>query len=279
MVHKESEAAGEHKRERGWSGLTLTTAAFLFLLLRLFAVSGYQWHTAFAVLHTLDLEDSIGIVLGTVMADSVVAAVLLAVLLPAFLFRVVGGYLLAARVRRLRAERPDGAAPGEGRPLPERGEGPERADGTPQRPVTGWLDLPGLGMLAIVLAGVTAYILSFHAWWLLPLSVAVTALMAGLGAVTRGGHGQVGAASRWAGKHLMGLVMAAVVVTLLVSAAVVRTPWMPLERVEVKERSAPLIGYVLEAEPGFLKFMTEKDRHFLILNEGDVKSREEIVDH
>lgn len=197
------------------------------------------------------------------MADSVVAAVLLAVLLPAFLFRVVGGFVLAVRMRR---ERADGV-PGE-RPPGER---------VPQG--TGRVDLPGLGVLAIVVAGITAYVLSFHAWWLLPASLGVTAAMFGLGFLARRQHGQVGAASRWAGKHLMALVMGAVVVALLVSAAVVRTPWMPLERVEVTGRAAPLVGYVLEAEPGFLKFMTEEDRHFLILNEGDVKSRVELVDH
>ncbi|MFI0979280.1 hypothetical protein ACH4SP_20045 [Streptomyces sp. NPDC021093] len=236
--------------------MTLTTGAFLFLLLRLFAVSGYQWHTAFAVLHTIDLDDSIGIVLGTVMADPVVAAVLLAVLLPAFLFRVVGGFLLAVRIRR-------GGATG----LPEGVRG------------SGGLDIAGLVLLAIVVAGVTAYIMSFRAWWLPLVSLLVMAAMFGIGALARRDHGQVGAASRWAGRHVVGLVVGLAVVGLLVSAAVVRTPWMPLERVEVKGERAPLVGYVLEAEPGFLKFMTDEGRDFLILNEGEVESREEIVDH
>ncbi|MGW7417049.1 hypothetical protein [Streptomyces sp. NPDC054863] len=260
MVHKESEAAEgerEEERGRGWSsGLTLTTGAFLFLLLRLFAVSGYQWHTAFAVLHTIDLDDSIGIILGTVMADPVVAAVLLAVLLPAFLFRVVGGFLLALRVRRGGTER-----------LPQ----DARAPGGP--------DVAGLVLLAIVVAGVTAYVMSFRAWWLPLVSLFVMAVMFGIGALARRHHGQVGAASRWAGRHVVGLVVGVAMLGLLVSAAVVRTPWMPLERVEVSGQAQPLVGYVLEAEPGFLKFMTDEGRDFLILNEGEVKSREEVVDH
>ncbi|MCX5201311.1 hypothetical protein OG897_07565 [Streptomyces sp. NBC_00237] len=247
-----AEARDEGKGERGWSsGLTLTTAAFLFLLLRLFAVSGYQWHTAFAVLHTLDLDDSIGIVLGTVLADAAVAAVLLAVLLPAFLFRVVGGFLLSARLRE------------EGRTDPR----------------TGRWDLAGIGLLAIAVAGMTAYVLSFHRWWLLLVSLGVTALMVGLGALARRAHGQVGEASRWAGRHLMGLVLGVAIVAMLLSAALVRTPWMPLERIEVKGLPKALHGYVLEAEPGFLKVLTEREREFLILRDGEVESREEIVDH
>ncbi|ALG05736.1 hypothetical protein [Kibdelosporangium phytohabitans] len=54
----------------------------LFLLLRLFAVSDYDWHTAFAVVNTLNPKDGIAIFVGTVMADSVVAGVVPAVLLP-----------------------------------------------------------------------------------------------------------------------------------------------------------------------------------------------------
>ncbi|GAA3489549.1 hypothetical protein [Streptomyces cremeus] len=251
MVHEEQAEQSGEERRHGWgSGLTLTTAAFLFLLLRLFAVSGYQWHTAFAVLHTLDLDDSIGILLGTVLADSVVAAVLLVVLLPAFLFRVVGGFVLAARTRE--EEQPD--------------RGPR-------------VDMTGIVVLAIVVAGMTAYVLSFGTWWLPLASVLVTAVMVGLGTLTRGAHGQVGEASRWAGRHLMGLVLAASVLALLISAAVVRTPWMPKERIVVKGHEKPLRGYVLEAEPGFLKVLTEEDREFVILRDGEVESREEIVEH
>jgi hypothetical protein len=248
---REEHAKHEELKRRGWSsGLTLTTAAFLFLLLRLFAVSGYQWHTAFAVLHTLDLDDSIGLVLGTVLADTVVAAVLLVVLLPAFFFRVAGGFLLAARMRKEGEADPDAR-----------------------------FDMAGIVMLSIAVAGMTAYVLSFGTWWLPLASVLVTAAMVGLGVLTRGAHGQVGEASRWAGRHVMGLVMGAAVLAMLISAAVVRTPWMPLERVVVAGHAQPLRGYVLEAEPGFLKFLTEEEREFLIIRDADVESREEIVEH
>ncbi|MFJ6697675.1 hypothetical protein ACIQM4_16615 [Streptomyces sp. NPDC091272] len=249
---------GPEERGHGWnSGLTLTTAAFLFLLLRLFAVSGYHWHTAFAVLHTIDIDDAVGIVLGTVMADSVVAAVLLAVLLPAFLFRVLGGFMMAVRMRRRVVDRP-----------PDAHEQPAGA----RSPV----DLAGLVLLAIVVAGVTAYILTFRAWWLLLAIVLVGAAMVGFLALARRSQGQVGQASRWAGRNFGALVAAAGILAMLLSAALVRTPWMPLERIEVGDGQAPLVGYVLEAEPGFLKVMTDVDRHFLILRDADVESREEI---
>ncbi|WP_433547770.1 hypothetical protein ACQPZG_23900 [Streptomyces sp. CA-294286] len=276
MAHENSgAAAGEHDRGRGWSGLTLTTGAFLFLLLRLFAVSDYQWHTAFAVLHTLDLEDSIGIVLGTVMADSVAAAVLLSVLLPAFLFRVLGGLVLAARLRR--GQRSGGARGPAGDPGGPYASAQDPAGG--RRPDRQRADLSGLVMLALVVAGVVAYATSFHAWWLLLVSAAVTAAAVGVGLLARRGRGQVGEASRWAGRHLAGLVVALAIIGLLVSAAVVRTPWMPLERVAVEGAAEPLVGYVLEAEPGFLKFLTADDREFLILNDQDVASRTELVAH
>ncbi|MCS7476254.1 hypothetical protein ACFFQW_05085 [Umezawaea endophytica] len=75
------------------AGSMLTSAAVLFVLLRLLAVSHYDWHTAFALLHTLDLDDAPGLFLGTFMADSRISSVLLIVALPfAFL------YLAATRV-------------------------------------------------------------------------------------------------------------------------------------------------------------------------------------
>jgi vanillate/3-O-methylgallate O-demethylase len=40
-----------------------------------------------------------------------------------------------------------------------------------------------------------------------------------------------------------------------------------------------LRGFVMEAEPGFLKVLTEHEREFLILTDQDVRWREEIVEH
>ncbi|MEU6153737.1 hypothetical protein ABZ816_27425 [Actinosynnema sp. NPDC047251] len=66
----------------------------LFVLLRLLAVSGYDWHTTFALLHTLDLEDAPGLFLGTFMADRRISTVLLILTVPLAAF-----YAAATRSR------------------------------------------------------------------------------------------------------------------------------------------------------------------------------------
>lgn len=68
------------------TGSALTGVAVLFVLLRLLAVSNYQWHTAFALLHTLELDDAPGLFLGTFMADDRISTVLLMVVTPAVFF-------------------------------------------------------------------------------------------------------------------------------------------------------------------------------------------------
>lgn len=68
------------------TGSALTGAAVLFVLLRLLAVSHYNWHTAFALLHTLELDDAPGLFIGTFMADDRISTVLLMVVTPATAF-------------------------------------------------------------------------------------------------------------------------------------------------------------------------------------------------
>ncbi|GAA1282631.1 hypothetical protein GCM10009634_29000 [Saccharothrix xinjiangensis] len=68
----------------------VTAAAVMFVLLRLLAVSHYDWHVAFALLHTLDLEDAPGLFLGTFMADSRISSALLVLMVPLTVFYAVG---------------------------------------------------------------------------------------------------------------------------------------------------------------------------------------------
>ncbi|MFD9703877.1 hypothetical protein [Lentzea sp. NPDC059081] len=68
------------------TGSALTGAAVLFVLLRLLAVSHYDWHTAFALLHTLELDDAPGLFLGTFMADDRISTVLLMIVTPVTFF-------------------------------------------------------------------------------------------------------------------------------------------------------------------------------------------------
>lgn len=56
--------------------------AVLFLLLRLFAVSGWNWQTAAAVVDTVNFDDAISIVFGTLFARPEVTSVLVMVLFP-----------------------------------------------------------------------------------------------------------------------------------------------------------------------------------------------------
>lgn len=56
--------------------------AFAFLVVRLFAISGYDWDTAFLVSTTLGLEDGLRILFGSFMTARLVVAPLLVMLLP-----------------------------------------------------------------------------------------------------------------------------------------------------------------------------------------------------
>lgn len=207
--------------EKPHLGTTLTGAAVLFVLLRLLAVSHYDWHTAFAVLHTLDLEDAPGLFLGTFMADAWISSVLLVVVVPLTVFYAVG--------RRSRAA-----------PL----------------------------AVAVLVAFLVAHVLTYHRWWVV-VGVVVFSVLVVLVERVRRLHAQVDFALR-----RFGYVVGAVV---LVVAAVVATPWVPLERIETG--GGAIEAYVLETSPGFLKVLGAQEREFRILRAEDVRSRVELADH
>ncbi|OLR94088.1 hypothetical protein BJP25_13550 [Actinokineospora bangkokensis] len=115
----------------------MTGVAALFVLLRLLAVAHYDWHTAFALLHTLDFEDAPAIFLGTFMANEVVSSVLLVAILPFTVFAKLTG-----------------------RAHPE-----ERAQ---------WV---GSALLSVVLVSlIVAHVRTFHSWGLL-IGIAVLAVL------------------------------------------------------------------------------------------------------
>lgn len=70
--------------------------AFAFLILRVFAVSGYDWNTAFLVSTTLGIDDGLALIFGSFMAEHLAVAVLLVLVLPL----LVGTYLWAPDGRR-----------------------------------------------------------------------------------------------------------------------------------------------------------------------------------
>lgn len=70
--------------------------AFAFLVLRLFAVSGYDWQTTFAVSTTLSVNEGVALLFGSLMAGHLVVAVLLTLVLPL----LVAVYLWSPRGHR-----------------------------------------------------------------------------------------------------------------------------------------------------------------------------------
>ena len=61
------------------------SVGFVFLILRIFAVSGYDWNTAFAVSTTLSLSDGLALVFGSLMAGHFLVQILLVGVLPLLL--------------------------------------------------------------------------------------------------------------------------------------------------------------------------------------------------
>lgn len=78
------ETDNSHGSRRFSSGDLAPAAAvgFVFLILRIFAVSGYDWNTAFAVSTTLSLSDGLALVFGSLMAGHMLVEILLVVVLP-----------------------------------------------------------------------------------------------------------------------------------------------------------------------------------------------------
>ncbi len=195
--------------------------AFVFLILRIFAVSAYDWQTAFAVSTTLGVSDGLALVFGSLMAGHVLVAILLIGVLPLLL----SAFLWAPHGRRS---------------------------------VVVLATTLGL----VVLAALTV---SFQNWWL-PVA---TAALFGFFALIRVLPPQqalrrffIGAMAR------VGWVAG---VAVLVIAAFIQTPWVPQEQIETTD--GVFTGYVLSVDSGWLNVLTE-DHHFLILNSGDVISRQ-----
>lgn len=206
-----------------WFGGAATNAAtwaFAFLVLRIFAVSGYSWDTAFWVSTTLGVGDGLLLVLGSLMAGHVLVAVLLMGVLPL----LIAAYLWGPRIHR---------------------------------PVV--LLAGSLATVALV-----ALTMSFSAWW---LPVATAAIFGAFALVHRM------ARERRLRRVVMKVMVRAGAVTagaVLVAAAVVQTPWVPLEHIETTD--GEVAGYVLSVDSGYLNVLTE-DQDFVVLMTSDVVAR------
>lgn len=113
---------------------------------------------------------------------------------------------------------------------------------------------------------VTAFVLTMtlQFWWVFAATATLTAVLIITARLAR--HRTWGSSLARVGRHL-GILLATL---LLIVAATIETPWVQREVIITKE--GEIDGYVLEADPGFLKVMTQ-DRDVLILPDSDVVSR------
>lgn len=78
-----AETPDEDTPHKPWStGVSSTVWVFAFLILRIFAVSEYNWETAFLVSTTLSLNDGLAILFGSLMAGHLLVAIFLVFLAP-----------------------------------------------------------------------------------------------------------------------------------------------------------------------------------------------------
>ncbi len=78
---------------------------FAFLILRVFAVSGYDWDTAFLVGTTLGIDAGLARIFGSFMAEHLAVAVLLVLVLPVWSKPTSGHRIAVVSVRRWPAAR------------------------------------------------------------------------------------------------------------------------------------------------------------------------------
>ena len=208
-------------RTKVGAGTYAAALAFAFLILRVFAVSGYNWDTAFLVSTTLGLDDGLALLFGSLMAGHLLVGILLVVMLPL----MVATYLWAPAGHRSAMALPA---------------------------------LIGLIMMA-------ALTISFM-WWWLPLGSA--ALLALFGLVRRRPESTV---LRRASSAVMSRVGMLAGIAVLMVAALIQTPWVPLERIETADGT--LMAYVLSVDSGYLNVLTQ-DHEFKILISADVLSRD-----
>lgn len=95
---EESDAAEPKKGAGRFSDAAAHVAAwgFAFLILRIFAVSGYDWDTAFLVSTTLGLDDGFALVFGSLLAGHLLTELLVVLVLPL----LVAAYLWGPKTYR-----------------------------------------------------------------------------------------------------------------------------------------------------------------------------------
>ncbi|GAB3659304.1 hypothetical protein GCM10027589_20360 [Actinocorallia lasiicapitis] len=73
---------GKSGERKGGLGITAALAGLLFVMLRLLAVTHYEWDAAFALSDSINFDDTLGVLIGTFLGEPTWTAVLVAFLLP-----------------------------------------------------------------------------------------------------------------------------------------------------------------------------------------------------
>ncbi|GGK32927.1 hypothetical protein [Nocardia camponoti] len=210
-------------------GFSLTAVAAVFLLLRLFAVTEYDWNSAFNLVDVLTIGDAVSMGLGTLMADPILGGIAIALLWP------------EAIITRFRMGAP------------------------------AWENVGNLCWLLIVSLFGISLLWSFHMWWVLAVTVAITVVV--IGALRLGDENRGHRAAKVAHWYVTGTAVIATILA-LVFAAVLRVPWAPMERIDTKD--GPIIGYVMRVSPGFLDVLVQEGRDMITVDTSDVLKRTEI---
>lgn len=130
--------------------------------------------------------------------------------------------------------------------------------------------LPNVLLLAACAVCMLALVITFREWWL-PVGVLVVAAVAIVVRLAwRSGIGFRGVT------FVMRSIGVTALAGVLLLAAVVTAPWVPKEH--SRTDTEVITGYVLKAEPGFLKILTQDTRELAIVPAADVKSRSEARD-
>lgn len=82
MTTDASPAPGEGASRALGGAAHLAAWGFAFLILRIFAVSGYDWDTAFLVSTTLGIDDGLALMFGSLMAGHLLTSIVLVVVVP-----------------------------------------------------------------------------------------------------------------------------------------------------------------------------------------------------
>jgi len=119
-------------------------------------------------------------------------------------------------------------------------------------------------LLTTLVAASASLVASFGLWWPLVAAALLTASLVTMRLVWRHGVG------RRTVVVLTRSTSAVAVGGLLVLAAIVDTPWMSHERLDLADGA--LSGYVLEVEPGFVRVLTD-ERELVIVPVSEIRAR------